>query len=441
MPPAPAPARGLSVADGAVFVIGVVVGVGLFRTPPLVAAGAGSEAAFLGLWLLGGLAALAGALCYAELSSTYPHSGGEYHFLTRAWGRTTGLFFVWARGTVIQTGSVAVVAFVYGDYANEIVALGPAGPAIHAASAILLLTLLNLSGRRPTKRMQHLFTFFVLAALVAVVLAALSLTLGDGPQFDAPPPPRPAGGALGFAMIFVLLTYGGWNEAAYLSGEVRDPRRDMARVLILGVVAVTALYLAVNAALLAVFGLPRLAASDAVAADLMRVALGPAGAAGLSLIVCAAALSTINATLFTGARLYYALGRDVGLVRFLGSWHGGREVPQAALLLQGSIALALVGFGAAARDGFQAMVDYTAPVFWAFMALTALALPLLRLRDPRPRPFSVPLYPLTPLLFAAICLWLLYSSLAYTGRGAALGLLVLLLGGPFVATALRRNPA
>jgi basic amino acid/polyamine antiporter, APA family len=318
-----------------VFVIGVVVGVGLFRTPPLVAAGTSSEAAFLGLWLLGGLAALAGALCYAELSSTYPNSGGEYHFLTRAWGRTVGLFFVWARGTVIQTGSVAVVAFVYGDYANEIVALGPAGSAIHASSAILLLTLLNLSGRRPTKRMQHLFTFFVLTALIAVVLAGLSLTLGDGPQFDAPPSPRPTGSALGFAMIFVLLTYGGWNEAAYLSGEVHDPRHDMARVLILGVVAVTALYLAVNAAFLAVFGLPRLAASDAVAADLMRLALGPAGAKGVSLIVCAAALSTINATLFTGARLYYALGRDFGLVRFLGNWAEGREVPGPALLLQG----------------------------------------------------------------------------------------------------------
>jgi basic amino acid/polyamine antiporter, APA family len=341
---------------------------------------------------------------------------------------------------VIQTGSVAIVAFVYGDYANQVLDLGAYGPALHAASAVMALTLLNLSGRLPTKRMQALFTGFVLVALIAVIVTGLVLTFGGGADFgEPPPPPGPATGAAGLAMIFILLTYGGWNEAAYLSGEVREPGRGMVRVLLLGIAVIAALYLAVNAALLAVFGLERLRATDAVAADLMRLAFGDAGAAALSLLVCAAALSTINATIFTGARLYYALGRDVGTVRALGGWDARRESPAPAVLLQGGVALALVAFGAGERDGFQAMVDYTAPVFWAFMLLTGLSLLLLRRADPeRPRPFRVPLYPLTPLLFIATCAWLLYSSLAYSGLGALFGLLVLLAGTPFVLVA-RRN--
>lgn len=414
-----------------------MVGVGLFRTPPLVAAGADSGLAFLGLWALGGLAALAGALCYAELSSAFPHSGGEYHFLRRAFGRAASLFFVWARGTVIQTGSIAAVGFVYGDYANQVVDLGPAGPAFHAAFAAIVLTALNLSGRRPATWMQLLFTASVVAALLAVVAAAL-VVAPDRAAAPAAPAPAEAGAA-GMAMIFVLLTYGGWNEAAYLGGEVRRPQRDMVRILLIGIAAIAALYLVVNAALLAAFGLERLRESDAVAADLMRLALGDAGAVGLSLVVCAAALSTMNATIFTGARLYYALGRDVPLLGRLGAWHRGRETPGAAILLQGAIALALIGFGAGAPDGFRRMVDYTAPVFWFFMILTGLSLFVLRRAAPGvPRPFRVPLYPLTPILFIAASVWLLHSSLVYTGRGALLGLLVLLAGTPFVLLARRR---
>lgn len=415
----------------------MVVGVGLFRTPPLVAAGADSGLAFLGLWALGALAALVGALCYAELSSAFPDTGGEYHYLGRAFGRSLGLFFVWARGTVIQTGSVAVVGFVYGDYANQVLDLGAHGPAIHAAVAAALLTLLNLSGRRPTTRMQLFFTASVVAALLAMVAAAFAVAPDAAP---APAPSPASAGAAGMAMIFVLLTYGGWNEAAYLSGEVRNPQRDMVRILVAGVAAIAALYLVVNAALLAAFGLARLRASDAVAADLMRLALGDAGAVGLSLVVCAAALSTMNATIFTGARLYYALGRDVPALARLGIWRRGRETPAAAILLQGAIALALIAFGAGAPDGFRRMVDYTAPVFWFFMLLTGLSLFVLRRTAPEAeRPFRVPLYPLTPILFVATAAWLFHSSLVYTGKGALLGLLVLIAGAPFVLLARRRE--
>jgi hypothetical protein len=173
--------------------------------------------------------------------------------------------------------------------------------------------------------------------------------------------------------------------------------------------------------------------SEAPAADLMRGAGGAWGAAVLHITVCCAALSTLNATIFTGARVYYALGRDLPALRRLGVWDERGGTPRNGLIVQTAIALALILFGAATRNGFQAMVDYTAPVFWFFMLLVGMSLFVLRWREPgRDRPFRVPLYPLTPLLFCMTCAYLLYSSLAYTGLGAVVGIIVLAAGAPLL---------
>ncbi len=180
-----------------------------------------------------------------------------------------------------------------------------------------------------------------------------------------------------------------------------------------------AVYIAVNLAFLASFGLEGLRRTDAVGADLMRLVAGEVGAILLSAIVVACALSTLNATIFTGARLYHAMGRDLPILGRLGVWSSRGENPVNGVLLQGAISLALVVFGASTRDGFQAMVDYTAPVFWSFLLLVGVSLFVLRWREPhRDIPFRVPLYPLTPLLFCATCLYLIYASIAYTGVGA-----------------------
>jgi amino acid transporter len=172
------------------------------------------------------------------------------------------------------------------------------------------------------------------------------------------------------------------------------------------------------------------AASSVVAADVMRLWMGEPGAVLISLVVVVGALSTINATIFTGSRTSYALGRDFPLFGALGQWNG-RDCPANALVVQGVVALALVFLGALTRTGFATMVDYTAPVFWTFFLLTGVSLFCLRRRDPhRERPFRVPLYPVTPLLFCAVCVYMLYSSLAYTGVGALVGVGVLVLGLP-----------
>ena len=425
---------GLSVVDGVAMLVGVVVGVGIFGFPPLVAQHASNEVLYILLWLCGGLVMLVGALCYAELGACYPDRGGEYHYLHLAWGRQISLLFAWARGTVIQTGAIAVVAFIYGDYAEQLLPLGDYGSAWHATSVVLALTALNILGTHESKRLQLLFTGITLLALLAVIAAGLLLAEPqETATVTAPAGSGNLAGMLGMGMVFVLLTYGGWNEAAYLSGELRNPARNMSRVLLFGTLVVTGVYLLANLVFLNIFSLDGLRQSNAVGADLMTLVAGPWGGVLLSLLICITAISTLNATILTGSRVYYALGRDVPQLSMLGTWNDRGATPVRALLVQCLITLPLLLFGALSENGVQSMVAYTAPVFWLFMSLTALSLlRLRRLQPDRPRPFSAPLYPLLPLLFAAICLGLLVSSTLYAGTGALLGLLVLGAGLPLL---------
>jgi amino acid transporter len=226
-------------------------------------------------------------------------------------------------------------------------------------------------------------------------------------------------------MIFVLLTYGGWNEAAYLSGEVRDPHRNMMRILIGGILAVTVLYLLVNLGYLAALGLGGMKESKAIAADVVRLVAGEKSVILLALIVCLAALTTMNAAIFTGARTNYALGRDFAAFGRLGSWRASGSTPANALLLQGALALVLVAASSVTPDGFTAMVAYTSPVFWTFFLLTAITLFVFRRRGGEAPAFRVPFYPVIPLAFCAACVYMLYSSINYVRFAVEFGVAVL----------------
>lgn len=424
------PQAQLSVFDAVTIVVGLVVGIGIFRTPSIVAANVEHEWLFLLVWVIGGLVTLVGALCYAELSAAHPHAGGEYHFLSRAYGRSVAMMFGWARCTVIQTGAIAVVAFMLGDYIAQIVPLGPHGPAIYAALSVIILTTVNFIGTAEGKNLQIIVTFIEIAAVAAIILFGL-LGSGDKPETGVSLEPESA--ALGMAMIFVLLTYGGWNEAAYLTGELKDAPRNIAKVLILGTLILVTLYVLTNLALLSILGLDGLRASNAVAADMMHIVAGEPGKIAVTLAIIVAAISTLNATIFTGARVFYVMARDMTILRWVAIWDSRGKTPANGQLMQGAIALALIGMGAVTRDGFKAMVDYTAPVFWAFMFLVGLALFVLRWRQPeRMLPYRVPLYPFTPILFCLTCLYMFYASIMYTGIAALVGLAVLAAGAPIL---------
>jgi APA family basic amino acid/polyamine antiporter len=440
------PGAVLGTASAFMLIVGVVVGAGIFKAPSIVAGMSGSPEWMFGAWMLGGVISLIGALCYAELTTAWPHAGGDYHFLRRAYGSTVSFLFAWARFSVIATGSIALLAFVFGDYMQNLWSLGPWGASLWAAIAVLLLWAINSRGILVGASTQGWLTALEVGGLLALVAGAVWFTgsVAPPPPASAAPAAAPGLAAFGLAMVFVLLTYGGWNEAAYISAEMRE-RRQIVRALLLSIVFITALYLLVNWAYLRGLGFAGMARSEAVAADLMRVAFGPVGDKLISVLVAVAAITSMNATMIVGARTQYALGRDWPALRTLALWDARRGSPVHAMRLQNITALLLVVLGAALGGGFRAMVEFTAPVFWLFFLLVGVALFVLRVREPdRERPFRVPLYPVLPALFCITCAYMLWSSLSYVysqslgGINAAwIGVAVLLLG--FVVLAVVRS--
>ncbi|CAN1512863.1 PotE Amino acid transporters [Burkholderiaceae bacterium] len=428
--PSNQPKQQLSTFSAIAIIVGIVIGAGIFKTPSMVAGVTGDAGWLIVAWVLGGVISMAGALCYAELATTYPHAGGDYHFLARAFGKPASFLYAWAKATVINTGSIALLAFVFGDYMSKVVNLGPHSTALWAVGVVVAMTLINLIGLHAASWVQTCLTMIEVTGLLCVAVAGIVLS-GDAPASPSMFSSSPSLGMFGLAMVFVLLTYGGWNEAAYISAEVRGGKRAIVPVIVISIMILTLIYVLFNIAVLAGLGLSGLAGSKAVAADLMGKAFGPWGEKMLGIFVAVAALTSINATMIVGARTNYALGRDWPALRFMGNWHAERGSPVAAYVVQSILSLALVGLGVWQTDGFEVMVEFTAPVFWAFLFLVGVSLFVMRVKDPQTeRPFKVPLYPLTPIIFCLTCAYLTYSSVTYAiSKGAVyISLLVMAVG-------------
>jgi len=424
------PKRILGLRAVVMIIVGVVIGAGIFKAPSMVAGMSGTPSWMFGAWLLGGLISLIGALCYAELTTAFANVGGDYHFLRRAYGRSVAFLFGWARFSVITTGSIALLAFVLGDYMQQLLPLGMPqgwGAALYGAAAIVVLWAVNAMGIRAGTSAQTGLAFLEVTGLLVIFIGGLWLAFGPGASgqalasaataAQAAPTPAPSGPTLagfGMAMVFVLLTYGGWNEAAYISAEVKDGARNMVRALVISIVLITTLYLMVTWAYWQGLGMEGMAKSQALASDLVRLAFGPVGETGMAVLVAIAALTSINATMIVGARTNYAVGRDWPALDKLAIWDAQRGSPANAMHLQNAAALLLVLLGTWLGSGFRSMVEFTAPVFWLFFLLTGIALFVLRIREPDVhRPFRVPLYPVLPAIFCATCAYMLWSSLSY----------------------------
>lgn len=417
----PAPRRVLGPFAAASVVVGMVVGAGIFRSASLVAANLQNDTLVLAAWALGGLFALCGALVYAELASAFPHPGGDYRFLRLAFGPMAAFLFAWSRFAVIFSASAAMLAFVAADYLAELVPLSNPARGGVAALAIVVLTALNLAGVKRSTNGQIVLVTADVAALLVLGVAAASLIAAGTPPLTPTLAPQPFGAAaFGQAMVFVMLAFGGFNDAATLSAEVRSPR-DMTRAMVGGIAMVTALYLLANWAYLVGLGGAGLAASAAPAAQLMARAFGPAGQVAMVVFVGLAALAIVNALVIVGGRTLYAVAGDEPALARLAAWDEASGVPRRAIWVQCAVSLCLVAWGALST-GFAQMVDFLSPVFWLFLSLTGPALIILRRRAPgAERPFKVPLYPLVPLVFTAGCLFVLQSSVRYVGvKGSAI---------------------
>lgn len=449
--------------------IGIVVGVSIFKVPGTVFLLAGDPFMGLAIWGIGAALALSGAMCYAELAAAYPRFGAEYIYLGQAYGRHVAFLFGWMQTCVILPGSVGAMAFVFATYAGEI------SPRLHtysglvAACAIAGLALLQLIGFQVGKVAQNLLTAIKVISLSGVLLCGLCLS-APAKHVDVAEPTAEAvpvtssrtWGDLGLALVFVLYSYGGWSDVATVTPEVRECRKNMPRALAIGLTFIAGLYLLLNFSFLRGLGYTDLCHADAPAAEVVRRALGPTFSNLMSVVIMASALGAIHGMMFSGCRLLAAIGQDFPLFRKWNVWNQ-RHVPVWSLSTVSGIsilftAIAGTDTGRSAIDsllsslrmpipdwqqfggGFEVLVAASAPIFWGFFVLSGLSLMILRVRDPeRPRPFRVPGYPFTPLVFCTTAGFMLWSSYSYAGKLVTL-LFPAIFAGCFLAIIQKAKP-
>jgi APA family basic amino acid/polyamine antiporter len=440
-PPEPLPSqnglrRELSEWDAAAIIIGIIIGVGIFRVPGDVARQMPSTMWILGLWLLGGILSLVGAFCYAELSAAFPRTGGDYVYLSMAYGRWAGFLFGWAKLVVIRTGSIAAMAIVFAEYMGRFFSSGAEeGLFVHVPVAlaifgITLLTVINIIGLRFGRDVQNFLTVVKLLALGALILLPVLLSKGSAGNFQvtgAMPQDRGFFSAFGAAMVLVLWTYGGWSESALVAGEVRDPSRALPRSLILGTLTVTLVYVLTNVMFLYVYPATDMAGSKVIGADVGAAVIGPVGGDFVAILVVISTFGALNGLILTGARITYAAGQDHPVFFWLGRSNERYGTPALALVVQGLVACGLVII----LRQFEDLVYWTGFAVWLFYGMVGASLYILRRKYPDvERPYRTWGYPVTPLLFVLVCAAMMVSSVWAVQEWALLGAALILVGLP-----------
>jgi amino acid transporter len=414
------PKRELSLFDSTSIIVGIIIGSGIYQMAPVIAKGAGSAWGVMTIWIVGGLLSLCGALCYAELATAYPVQGGDYVYLSKAYGRWAGFLFGWAQLTVVRPGDIAVMAFAFATYARTIYDPLAGYPGVSqrlfAAVAVLVLTVINILGVTQGKWTQNLLTTAKALGLLAIVAVAIVSPGGTRVVTEV------GGFPLSLAFIFVLFVYGGWNEMAYVAAEVKNPRRNIVRALVTGTVAVIGLYLLINGSFLYTLGYKGLATSEAVATETVATVFPALGSRLVSALICISALGAVNGLIFTGARISYALGENHRVFRTLGYWSPHTGTPVPALAVQGLIALGLILiFG-----GYIDAILYTAAAVYTFYLGTSFSVIVLRFKEPdTERPYKVTGYPVTSLIFSAVCAFLAYKAVSYAALNKQVFLMIM----------------
>ena len=412
-----APKKELSIFDSTCIIVGIIIGAGIYETAPTIAGCMATATGTLAVWLVGGLLALTGALCYAELATTYPRQGGDYVYLTNAYGRSTGFLFGWSQLAVVRPADITLMAFIFARYAQQLYPFKHC-IIIYAAAVITTLTFINILGIKESKWTQNILTVIKAVGLSAVIIAGLFAPGSSSPQTLTAPDMA----GLKLAMILVLFTFGGWNEMAYVAAEVKNPHRNIVRALVTGTCSVTILYLLANWAFLHSLGYEKMTSSQAVAADTISSAMPHLAAKAISILICVSTLGSINGLIFTGSRISYALGTEHKPFTILGKWNSKRSTPVRAVFFQGLISLII----ALLAGSFIDTIVYTAPIVWLFFLATGISLFVLRHKDPQtPRPYKVTAFPFTPVIFCISCIFMLYNSISYAFSQKPLALIVL----------------
>jgi APA family basic amino acid/polyamine antiporter len=462
-PPTVPPRLGLW--DAISIIVGIVVGTTIFRGTAPVFANAGGPWTALSLWLVGGILSWCGAVCYAELATTYPRDGGDYEYLNRAFGPWCGFLFGWSQLATIISGNIAIMAYAFADYGAHLwPALNKHAPLVTIAP-VIALSALNAVGLAAGKTTQNLLTAAKVLGIGGIVLAGLSLTLAKAPTSRLLPFQTASSGSLSLALVFVLYAFGGWAHAAYVAAEVRDLRRNLPRALGLGIAGITLIYLIVNATYVYVLQFGDARSTPTPAADVMDRVFGPWGTNAVSVLVMLSALGAINGMILTGTRIYAVWAADYPSLNWLATWNRQRAVPFVAITVQALVAVFLIllvgsyrgrqGFNLALsvagiqqvewerfNGGFETLVVGSAPIFWLLTFLTSVSVFVLRYRDRSvERPFKVPMFPLPILVFGATCIYMLYASLDYARWLSLIGFIPAAVGLIVWFTLRKRNVA
>ncbi len=431
--------RRLGLFSGTMAVVGGIIGGGIFRTPATVAERLRSPGLVLLAWVIGGIVALIGALCWGELGQRRPRAGGGYVYLRETFGPLPAFLYGWTLVLVIATGAIAAVAVTFADYSLALFDLPHRFSVPLAVAAIVLLAGINYAGVSPAAITQNIFTVLKLSALAILIGAGIHLAVPLPPPLPAAPSPPPHLAALGSALVPILFTYGGWQQTNFIAEEIVEPEKNLPRALVLGVAIVVAVYLLANVAYLRVLGVAGLAASTAPAADTMQALLGPAGGKIIAAGIAISTFGFLNLVILVTPRVLQAMAADGVFFQRLAVLHPVYRTPTAAIVALAGFAILLALTGT-----FGQLVDYVTFGDWIFFGLTAAALFVYRRREPGagsraggsapgsplPAPFRVPGYPVTPILFVASAAFVVYSSIVSNPRNATIGAGLIGLGIP-----------
>jgi APA family basic amino acid/polyamine antiporter len=440
----------LGLFDTTMIVMGGIIGSGIFMNPSNVARQVHTPFLVLGVWLAGGLIALAGAFIYAELAARCPDVGGQYAYLREAYHPWVAFIYGWALLLVTQTGGMAAVAVTFARYFLEITRAPLTDWAV-AAIALLFLTLVNCLGVRAGSSVQSFLMVLKILAIAALVVCGLFFTAApesmSGPILDRPPSPELLA-AIGAAMTPVMFAYGGWQTSSFVAGEMRDPRRDLARGLLIGVLGVVLLYTMVNFVCVYALGTKGLAETTTPASAVMRLALGERGAALIAVGISISTLGFLSQGMLTAPRVYFAMAED-GLFFKPMAWLDPRtRVPVLAIALQGVLAIVI-----AVTGKYDQILNYVVSVDFIWFGLTAAAIFVFRRRarqregfdgkrasmrgysaitenDARGAIYRVPGHPVTTVLFVLACAFVVTSTIYKYPENSVIGLLIVMAGGP-----------
>ena len=420
--------------------VGSTIGGGIFRTPAVIAERVPAPLPMFGVWVLGGLLALCGALTYAELAALFPRSGGVYVYIREGFGRLPAFLFGWTELVLIRASALGAIATPFAEYLLRSIGRNPGLPEnaglVHyvAAAAIAVTAALNYYGVRWSALVLNLTTGAKYGALLVLVLLAFLVGQGDWTHFTtATGPVTP--GLFGLALVSVLWAYDGWGDLSFVGGEVRDPERNLPRALVMGTAGIIAIYLLVNAAYLYLLPLGQMARSPLVAADAAQAVLGRIGVGAVTVVVMLATFSTLVGSILTAPRIFFAMADDGLFFRAIATVHPRYQTPSAAIVLT-----ACLGIGFVLIRTFEQLADQFVVAIFPFYALAAAAVFVLRRRRPDlPRPVRVLAYPVVPLLFVLASFLILGNALWAHPLETGVAFLIILLGVPVYSWWTRRR--